>query len=209
MRHQYFQFDIHWIQKRGRFYIQFMNRSYLDAPNRGYYSGLNTMHKELTRVLNRRDQLLIFASTNGGRLNNGMAPCNAVCPPWKGVVQAFFEVTEPCVQVDLDGGSMIGIPEKFVLTFKHYRRKTLCQRWSFFDRYAIFQNSWFLSFLLRFFLSNVCMCACLGVSYLVGHGVVDHVLTYISGLSTVGHGLRYYSTVGSMTNTKEHCREIW
>ena len=50
---------------------------------RGYYSGLNTKHKELTRVLNRRDQLLIFASTNGGRFNNGMAPSNAVCPPYR------------------------------------------------------------------------------------------------------------------------------
>ena len=36
-----------------------------------------------------------------------------------------------------------------------------------------------LVLVVTFYLSNVCMCACLGVSYLVGHSVVDHVLAYI------------------------------
>ena len=110
----------------------------------------------------------------------------------KGVVQAFFEVTEPCVQVDLDGGSMIGIPEKFVLAFKHYRRKTLyvnTPKMILFRYICHISRQLILVPFVAFYLSNVCMCACLGVSYLVGHSVVDHVLAYIFGLSTVGRCL--------------------
>ena len=60
---------------------------------------------------------------------------------------------------------------------------------------------------VAFYLSNVCMCACLGVSYLVGHRVVDHVLAYI--WSEHSWKWPYISTVGSMKNTKEHRRESW
>ena len=53
------------------------------------------------------------------------------------------------------------------------------QRWSFFRYIRHISTQLILVLFVAFYLSNVCMCACLGVSYLVGHRVVDHVLAYI------------------------------
>ena len=87
-------------------------------------------------------------------------------------------------------------------------------RWSFFDTSAIFQRSWFLSFLLRFIFQ---MCACvLALVQVIRWATVWSTMSWpISGLSTVGSGLllnclfhdKYERTLQG--NLVEHTWILW